>query len=193
VTTNGGNCTEIDSASEVNNIFSSPLDTHNIASGWSFDTQQPEDQSPSGPGFGFDPPFTGTAIGWRMRYRGYLVLEAAGQYCFRVDIGSSGGTSAPDACGAIYLPHTANAFVVNGRRQGEVSSGSRFQTRCMNFASAGPQSIQFVYQYSANSPGDRHRLAVEYCFGGTSTCTNYEPITADVLTPFATTLACPGN
>jgi hypothetical protein len=181
----------MDAANDVSSLFSTPIDTHNISAGWNFDTLQPAVQSPSGPAFGFDPPFTSTVVGWRMRYQGYLVLPAAGQHCFKVDTGSAGDSNPPDACGAIYLPRTGNAFVVNGRKQGDVSSGSRYQTRCMTFATAGPQPIQFVYQYSANSPAHRHKLEVSYCFGGAATCTNYAPIPVDVLTPFLTNLACP--
>ncbi|HVU04426.1 MAG TPA: hypothetical protein VHE30_21860 [Polyangiaceae bacterium] len=197
----GGNCTEICLASQIANLFGSPLETHAIYSGWDFDTDQPENQSPSSPTFGFQPPFASTITGWRMLYRGlfWVPPTATGQYCFNVDIGSDGGSgtndTSPDACGAIYLPDVqANAWVMNGRHQTSTSdsppmpSESKQQTKCTTFATAGGKRIDFVYQYSGNNADNRHQLHVKYCYGSASPCTPTTPIDDTVLTQVGATI-----
>jgi hypothetical protein len=196
VASGGGNCTEICLASQIASVFSSPVDTHTIHSGWEFDTDQPESQAPNSPAFGFAPPFASTVTGWRMLYRGlfWVPPSATGQYCFNVDIGSDGGSgtsdTSPDACGAIYLPDVqANAWVMNGRHQSSTSdsppmpSESNQRTKCTTFATAGPKRIDFVYQYSSNNADNRHQLHVRYCYGDQSACTPTTLIDDAVLTP----------
>lgn len=192
----GGNCTEICLASQIASLFASPLETHQIYSGWEFNTDQPESQAPNSATFGFQPPFTSTVIGWRMLYRGqfWVPPSATGQYCFNVDIGSDGGSgntdTSPDACGAIYLPDVqSDAWVMNGRHQSSTSDSppmpadSNQRTKCTAFATAGAKRIDFVYQYSANNASNRHQMHVKYCYGNASSCTPTTLIDDTVLTP----------
>jgi hypothetical protein len=202
VANGGGNCTEICLASQISSLFASGnvIETKNVYSGWEFNTDQPESQSPNSPTFGFQPPFTSSVTGFRILYRGqfWVPAGATGQYCFNVDIGSDGGSgtndTSPDACGAIYLPDVqANAWAMNGRHQSSTSDSPRMpsesnqRTKCTAFATAGPKRIDFVYQYSANNADNRHQLHVKYCHGGASACTPDKPITDTMLTPLAST------
>jgi hypothetical protein len=197
----GGNCTEICLASQIASLFANPIQTHQIYSGWEFNTDQPQSQSPNSPTFGFQPPFTSTVTGWRMLYRGqfWVPPSATGQYCFNVDIGSDGGSgtndTSPDACGAIYLPDVqANAWVMNGRHQSSTSddppmpSESNQRTKCITFGTAGAKRIDFVYQYSGNNADNRHQMHVRYCYGNASPCTPTTLIDDTVLTPVNTTI-----
>jgi hypothetical protein len=169
-----GSCGDLGDYNGMVSRFQQVNETKNMYAGWSFSTDQDRYYDPA---FGFKPNWT-TMVGgsFRIRYRGIINLTTAGQHCFKVDVGSTGGV-APDSCGQVYVNSgPGSTFLVQNGYQATAGHGQG----CVNLP-AGSYPFDIVFQYG--NANDHHALAVSYCAGGAAACTPNTPLTQAKLRP----------
>jgi hypothetical protein len=155
-----GSCSENDTYAEVTACMAGPVDQElNQWSGWNWNN--PPDNR-CDPGYQFSPNWTSCSNAWQADWKGYVHFITAGKQCFNITGGSSEG------CAALYF---------NGNAAGaDAQTGSA--TKCFD-VQAGAYPIEWHYTMDNGSTSSLH---VNYCFGGSATCTPTAVIPYQMLT-----------